>query len=328
MSRSTTDRASYTAESARETIGIQGDNVFTHFKYWKTVLFAGLLWAAMPVSLHAQMNPYFTTINYPVGKDRLMLMVLPDFQRARQGSNFFTGMLMAEYGITPRWTAGFMVEGQKIFGMPVTYGGLRVNTYFHLLQRDHLLNLTLYGEFEDLNEAGLYKMEVSGFGPEDLSGPLGIARNTPARTFEQRLIVYHNWGRLNATFNFINETGLEAPHDNNFGYAVGLFRESASAAMSAMPGMAKTLPPPALSLRRLGYGVEMIGALGDTDQFGFYWHRQQQYLGPVLTYDVTPHWSVRLEPAFGLSDVSDPFILRMGVAYMLDGFGHKLRRLF
>lgn len=113
--------------------------MFTHLKHWKTVLFAGLLWAAMPVSLHAQMNPYFTTINYPVGKDRLMLMVLPDFQRAREGNNFFTGMLMAEYGITPRWTAGFMVEGQKIFGMAVTYGGLRVNTYFHLLQRDHLV---------------------------------------------------------------------------------------------------------------------------------------------------------------------------------------------
>ena len=302
--------------------------MFTHWKHWKTALLAVLLWAAMPGSLHAQMNPYFTAINYPAGKDRLMLMVLPDFQRARQGNNFFTGMLMAEYGITPRWSAGFMIEGQKIFGLPVTYGGVRVNTYFHLLRRGRLLNLTLYGEFEDLNQAALYKMEVSGFGPEDLSGPLSIARNTPARTFEQRLIAYHDWGRLNATFNFINETGLEAPHDNSFGYAVGLFRRPASMSMpKKMAGMAPA-PPPALSVRRLGYGVEMIGALGNTNQPGFYWHRQQQYLGPVLMYDVSPHWTVRLEPAVGLSDVSDPFVLRMGVAYMFNGFGHKLGRLF
>lgn len=302
--------------------------MFRYFKFWKPVLLAIVLWAATPASLHAQMNPYFTAINYPAGKDRLMLMVLPDFQRARQGNNFFTGMLMAEYGITPRWTAGFMVEGQKIFGMPVTYGGVRVNTYFHLLRSTRLLNVTLYGEFEDLNQAALYKMEVSGFGPEDLSGPLALARRTPARTFEQRLIAYHDWGRINATFNFISETGLEAPHENDFGYAVGLFRQASSLEMSSMTGMGQASRAPALSLRRLGYGVEMIGALGDTDQFGFYWHRQQQYLGPVLTYDLSPRWSVRVEPAFGLSDVSDPFVLRMGVSYMVDGFGHKLRSIF
>lgn len=302
--------------------------MFRYFLRGKPLLLASLLWVAMPVTLHAQMNPYFTAINYPAGKDRLMLMVLPDFQRARQGRNFFTGMLMAEYGITPRWTAGFMIEGQKIFGMPVTYGGLRVNTYFHLLRSARLLNLTLYGEFEDLNQAALYKMEVSGFGPEDLSGPLAVARRTPARTFEQRLIAYHDWGRINTTFNFISETGIQAPHENDFGYAVGLFRQPGSSGMTAMAGMARGGRAAALSLRRLGYGVEMIGALGDTDQFGFYWHRQQQYLGPVFTYDLSPRWSVRVETAFGLSDVSDPFVLRLGLTYTVGAFGHKLRNAF
>jgi len=44
----------------------------------------------------------------------------------------------------------------------------------------------VYGEYEGLNEAGLYKMEVAGFGGEDLSGPLAEARRTPARTFERK----------------------------------------------------------------------------------------------------------------------------------------------
>ena len=73
--------------------------------------------------------------------------------------------------------------------------------------------------------------------------------------------------------------------------------------------------PPALSMSRFGYGFEMIGALGDNQRLGFYWSSQQHYLGPVFTYDLSPRWSVRLEPAFGLSTVSDPFMLRMGVAY-------------
>ena len=86
--------------------------------------------------------------------------------------------------------------------------------------------------------------------------------------------------------------------------------------------------PPALSLRRLGFGVEMIGALGDTQQFGFYWHRQQQYLGPVFSYAPLPNWAIRLEPTFGLSDVSDPFVLRIGLEYSIDRFAHRLARAF
>ena len=66
-------------------------------------------------------------------------------------------MLMADYGITSQWTVALMAEGQKIAGLPVTYGGIRINTYFHLFRDKRLLNLTLYGEFEDLNGASLYK---------------------------------------------------------------------------------------------------------------------------------------------------------------------------
>ena len=274
-----------------------------------------LLLAVCKSSLHAEMNmdPYFTAINYPVEKHSLMLMALPDYQSARYGNNFFTGMLMAQYGITSRWTAGVMAEGQKIDGMPAAFGGMRYNTYFHLFRDERFLNLTLYGEYEDLNGAALYKMEVAGFGPEDLTEPLADARRTPVRTFEQRVIVYHDWDRLNATFNFIRETALQAPYGSDYGYAMGLFMKPSW--MGAMAGMAD-MPPPALSLKRLGYGLEMIGAVGDNQHFGFYWSAQQHYLGPVFTYAISRRWTARLEPAFGLSDVSDPFMLRTGVAYM------------
>ena len=96
----------------------------------------------------------------------------------------------------------------------------------------------------------------------------------------------------------------------------------------SMPGMAAPPAPPALSLRRLGFGIEMFGALGNTHEFGFYWHRQQQYLGPVFGYSPSPNLTVRLEPAFGLSDVSDPFVLRLGLDYSMDHFARRLARSF
>lgn len=294
----------------------------TRTKHWEGILLVGLLCATLPGSLPAQMsmNPYFTAINRPLEKRSFMLMVRPDFQVARYGSNFVTGMLMAQYGLTPRWTVGVMVEGQKIEGLPATYGGMRLNTYFHLFRDDRLLNLTLYGEYEDLNGAALYKMEVAGFGPEDLTEPLALARHTPVRTFEQRVIVYHDWGRLNATFNFIRETALQAPHGSDYGYALGLFFKPSSMSGS-MAGLAGMTAPPAPFMSRMGYGLEMAGALGDNQRFGFDWNAQQHYLGVVLTYAVSSRSSARLEPAFGLSDVSDPFMLRTGVVFMLGPSG-------
>ena len=286
-------------------------------KYWKKILIAGILWVVLPGWSQAQMNmsPYFTAINYPVEKHSVMLMAMSDFQSARYGNNFCTGMLMAEYGLSSRWTVAIMSEGQKIAGLHAAYGGMRLSTYYHLFRDERLLNLTLYGEYEDLNGAALYKMEIAGFGDGDLSGPLSLARKIHVRTFEQRLIVYHDWNRLNATFNFIRETALQAPHGSDYGYALGLFFKGSWMNMP-MEGMDAMTAPPALSLTRLGYGLEIIGALGDNHRFGFYWNDQQHYLGAVLQYTLSSHWSIRFEPTFGLSDVSDPFILRTGLSFM------------
>jgi hypothetical protein len=274
------------------------------------------------------MNPYFSTLNYPLPRDTMMVMALSDFQAARSTNDFFTGMGMVQYGLTSRWTVGFMVEGQKILGLPATYGGLRVGTSVRVFPRDRLLNFTLYGEYEGLNGAALYKMEVSGFGGEDLDQPLELARHTPVRTFEQRAIVYHDWGRVNLTFNFINETGLDVG-GNNFGYAWGVFRQPAYPAMgptqgmAGMAGMSQHEAPPMFSLQRLGYGVEMMGALGNAHQFGFDWPRQQQYVGPVFSYTVSRHWTAHVQSTFGLSDVSDPFVLRLGIGYSIDHVLHR-----
>jgi len=271
------------------------------------------------------MTPYFSAIDHPVSQDTMMVMLLSDFQSARSTDNFFTGMGMVQYGLTPRWTVGFMAEGQKIFGLPATYGGIRINSYFRVFPHDHVLNCTVYGEYEGLNGAALYKMEVAGFGGENVEGPLALARRTSVRTFEQRAIVYHDWERVNLTFNFINETALD-DGGNDLGYAWGVFRQPAyrpmDTGMAGMPGMPTMKAPSVFSFQRLGYGLEMIGALGDTHHVGF-GARQQQYVGPVLSYALSRHWTIQIEPAFGLSHVSDPFVLRMGAGYSIDRLLHR-----
>ncbi len=289
----------------------------TRTRLWQGILLAGLLCVTLPGSLRGQMtmDPYFAAINYPLEEHSLMLMVMPDVQSARYGNNFLAWMLMAEYGITPRWTVAIMAEGQKIGGQPATFGGMRYATYYHLFRDDRLLNVTLYGEFEDLNGAALYKMEIAGLGSGDLTEPLALVRDRRVRTIEQRVILYHDWNRLNATFNFIRETALQAPYGSDYGYALGLFLLP-SWMTGSMEGMADMTPTPALSTSRLGYGLEMIGTLGDNQRFGFDWNAQQHYLGAVLMYDISSRLSVRLEPAVGLSDVSDHFMLRTGVSCM------------
>jgi hypothetical protein len=286
-------------------------------KHWIKILITVLLWAILPGRSQAQMNmnPYFTAINYPVEKHSMMLMAMPDFQSARYGNNFITGMLMADYGLTSRWTVAIMAEGQKIAGLNAACGGMRLSTYFHVFKDERLLNLTLYGEYEDLNGAALYKMEIAGFGNGDLNEPLALARKKHVRTFEQRLILYHDWNRLNATFNFIHETVLQSPYGSDYGYALGLFFRS-SWMGGSMEGMADMTAPPALSISRLGYGFEMIGALGNNHRFFSNLDAQQHYLGAVLQYTISSHWSLRIEPTVGLSKVSDPFMLRTGLAYM------------
>ncbi len=298
----------------------------TRNQQWGELLIAGMLLSITPCLLRSQMNvnPYFTAINYPIAEHSIMTMALPDFQSARYGDDFFTGMLMAEYGLTERWTIGLMTEGQKIANQSVTYGGMRLNTYIHVIEDEQYLNLTLYGEYEDLNGAALYKMEVAGFGSGDLTETLSLARQTRVRTFEQRVIFYYDVDRLNLTFNFIRETALQSPHKNDYGFALGLFFRPTKlrGATEAMAGMTAT---PTFSFDRLGYGVEYIGALGDDQRFGFDWNAQQQYLGAVLNYDLSSGWSLRLEPAFGLSKVSDHFVLRTGVAYMFALYGPEVK---
>ena len=83
------------------------------------------------------MDPYFTTINYPLEKaSHDVDGSVRIFKSARYGSDFFTGMLMAEYGHHLR--AGRPASWprvRRLMVMPATYGGMRVEHLFPSVPR-------------------------------------------------------------------------------------------------------------------------------------------------------------------------------------------------
>lgn len=107
---------------------------------------------------------------------------------------------------------------------------------------------------------------------------------------------------------------MRAAPDRTFTHVRGLLFVGLLCA--TMPGSLHAQMDPYFTA--INYPVEnhSLMVMGDDERFGFHWNSQQHYVGPVFTYDFSFRWSVRLEPAVGLSNVSDPFMLRMGVAYM------------
>jgi hypothetical protein len=88
---------------------------------------------------------------------------------------------------------------------------VQTNTHSARKETCLIFRYSCHGEYKDMNGAALYKMEVAGFCSADLNEPLSLAHHTRIRTFEQRVVIYHDEDRLNTTFNFIKETALQSP---------------------------------------------------------------------------------------------------------------------
>src|SRR3990167_8815915 len=65
---------------------------------------------------------------------------------------------------------------------------------------------------------------------------------------------------------------------------------------------------------KVGLGIELFGALGDTRDFDLRPSRQEHYLGPILVYHITPNLMFHTQLAIGLSDASDD-IVRLNFGY-------------
>ena len=188
------------------------------------------------------------------------------------------------------------------------FTGFRWENRYRIFQEQVPLNPMVYMEYEDLDPATRYKMEVSGW----VNPPYAEGGGEPdrERILETRLVLSQDFGSLNFSLNWINETDL-ANAETAFGYALGGMwmihdsqEENEHHSHESHEG----------SKGAMGVGLELYGALGDTQSFGFTPSRQEHYLGPILMYHFSQHWMFHTQLAIGLSKTSDNLV-RLNFGY-------------
>lgn len=235
----------------------------------------------------------------------------------RSGQRFYSApYLELEYGVTARWTSELYLEGQSTWGDSTVFTGWRLENRYKLLKREHWINPVLYLEYEDLNEASRIQKEVEGGGP-DLSSRNALL--TPARDheLEGKLILSsdrHDW---NISENFIMAKNFSQSEGLEFGYAFGVSRPLATLASGVNCRFCR---------ENFILGAEMYGGLGSTLNFGV--HDTAHYIAPVLSWMVGDNSTLRISPGFGLTQQSNPMLLRFGYTYEIQGIGSRMSKLF
>ena len=276
-----------------------------------------LLFIATRDSL-AQENPFFVTYNHHLEEPgNLEVEVSSTTDVPRNGQRFYSAPYMElEYGVTARWTSELYLEGQSTWGDSTVFTGWRWENRYQPLEREHWINPVLYLEYEDINEASRIQKEVEGGGP-DLSSRNALL--TPGRNheLESKLILssdYHDWNiseNFTAAKNFSQSEGVE------FGYAFGVSRPLATLASGANCRFCR---------ENFILGAEIYGGLGSTLGFGV--HDTAHYIAPVLWWMVSDNSTLRFSPGFGLTQESNPVLIRFGYTYEVQNLGSRISKLF
>ena len=303
-------------------------------------------------------NGYFVTYNSDIEKGEIELMLMNDvtapsqFKREDDGfGNYLSHMVELEYAPFNQFATEFMVEWfEDLETGSKKFTGFRWENRYRIFKKPVPLNPMAYVEYEDLDPATRYKMEVSGW----VRPPYVETEEEPdrERILESRVVLSEDFGPVNVAFNWINETDLASGH-TAFGYSLGAMwmshqhgehEESESTASvsdevrytcpmhpvvrSGKPGKCPkcgmTLTPDSHSnsssrekeehKKGIGAGVELYGALGDSKSFGIEPSRQEHYLGPIFMYHIDEHWMFHTQLAIGLSKASDNLV-RLNFGY-------------
>lgn len=270
---------------------------------------------------------YFVTYNSHISKGELELMIMNDFtapspvRREDDGQhNYFSNMIEIEYGITEQFASELMFEAfEEVTTGEAKFTGFRWENRYRLFRNEVPLNPMVYLEYEDLDPATRYKMEVSGWvrPPYQESG----AEPDRERILESRLILSQDFGPLNVAFNWINESDLNESGSTAFGYALGLryelnqghYARDAEEEGPEHAGHHEDTREAEHEAGVVALGLELYGALGDMQKLAVWPSRQEHYLQPALMTHLGEHVMLHLGVAIGLSNASDDLV-RTGLA--------------
>lgn len=281
-------------------------------------------------------NGFFVTYNSEIEKGEIELMFMNDFtapsetRREEGQGNYLSHMVELEYAPFHQFATEFMVEWfEDLETGSKKFTGFRWENRYRLFRKDLLLNPMVYVEYEDLDPATRYKMEVSGW----IRPPYEEAEEEPdrERILESRLILSDDVGPINLAFNWINETDVTSGY-TAFGYSLGAMwmvhakrheaeghedhsHHHAAGGQERKSGEHHQGEEAEEHHRGgVGVGLELYGALGDTRSFGLVPSRQEHYLGPTFMYHIDNHWMMHTQLAIGLSRASDNLV-RLNFGY-------------
>lgn len=283
-------------------------------------IMASILSIVKPDIVNAGSGPFFVVYDHhPENKGDVEVMLMTDYARARVGSDNIAQMLEIEYGVTDQWTTEFMIEGQKTMGDTWLYTGWRWENRYRLFKEELPINPMVYVEWENLNGATKYKMEVSGF--KDLEPVENAeAKKEKERILETRLILGKDFGPMTIALNWINESDTRNKWETAYGYALGfsyafnpIYSERR---LKENGGHNHQQHRTNYNVTQWVIGAEMYGGLGDTKSFGIKPDKQEHYIAPVIQMvwhlsNIMLHFN--FSPAIGLTSASDKIIFRTSI---------------
>jgi hypothetical protein len=233
------------------------------------------------------------------------------------GQRFYVAPYMEfEYGVTAQWTTELYLEGDTAWGDGAAFTGWRVENRYKLLKREHWINPVLYLEYENVNEASRIQKESEGGGPDLASGHRELT-GEHAHELETKLILSSDYRDWNISENFVVTKNLSESEGVEFGYAFGITRPLARLASGADCRLCR---------EDFIVGAEMYGGLGST--LGFSPRGSAHYVAPVVSWAISDNSTLRFSTGFGLTDQSNPLLLRFGYSYEVQGFGARMAKLF
>ena len=272
---------------------------------FRPLVLCTVICAFLAVPALAQERAYFVTYDHYLEEHRnLEIAVATTTGFPKEGRGYSAPWLELEYGLTGWWTAELYFEGVTTRREGSAFTGWRWENRFRPLKGEHRITPVFYVEYENINEASRIQKEVvSG---EALSlEPIGELREEHAHELEGKVILSSAIRGWNVSENFIFEKNLSEEEGVEFGYSLGVSRSLGGLASANTCYFCR---------ENFVVGVEAYGGLGSTAKSI---EETRHFLAPVVGWHVTSRTTVKASVAFGLTDSSDRYLLRVGWSYEL-----------
>lgn len=255
----------------------------------------------------AQEPPYFVTYNHYLEEPGNLEIALASTSGLPRADGAYTApWLELEYGMRGWWTTELYLEGVTTSRDGSGFAGWRWENRFRPLAGEHLFNPVLYLEYEHTSEASRIQKEIVGSGPIDFE-PISVLRRDVSHELEGKLIVSSSVRNWNIAENVIFEKNLSLNEGLEFGYSVGVSRPLGGLASGAACRFCR---------ENFAVGVEAYGGMGSTVD-GLRLVESRHFVAPVVAWHVSDRSTLRGSVGFGVTEVSDPYLIRLAWSYEL-----------